>query len=67
MTENTPKEVCTLDGIEYTSFEDMKKVLKKQYRVEIANNKRSSTDTHYNLVKTKIIHVYENKDIKWHI
>ena len=62
MTENTPKEVCMLDGIEYTSFEDIKKVLREQYRAEIANNKRSSTDTDYNLVKTKIIHVYENRE-----
>lgn len=61
MTKNTPKEVCMLDGIEYDSFEDIRKVLKKQYRAEITNNKRSFTDTDYNLVKTKIIHVYENR------
>ena len=50
-----------LDGIEYDSFEDIRKVLKKQYKAEIASNKRSFTDTDYNLVKTKIIHVYENR------
>ena len=61
MTKNTPKEVCMLDGIEYDSCEDIRKVLKKQYKAEIASNKRSFTDTDYNLVKTKIIHVYENR------